>query len=112
MCKENNWANVQWDGGMSQMYRIGANGHFDLLTLGMYLKLYVMSIYKYILNSITHILGNYYVAIFYAGYTEEEIRSDPLPTFSEIELENHTVRVGNHVRFACPVKNLGNYKVI
>ena len=40
------------------------------------------------------------------------LKSGPLPTFADIELSNHTARVGNEVSFACTVKNLGNYKVM
>lgn len=40
------------------------------------------------------------------------LKSGPLPTFADIELSNHTARVGNEVSFACTVKNLGNYKVL
>ena len=39
------------------------------------------------------------------------LKSGPLPTFADIELSNHTARVGNEVSFGCTVKNLGNYKV-
>ena len=39
------------------------------------------------------------------------LKSGPLPTFADIELSNHTARVGNEVSFACTVKDLGNYKV-
>ena len=47
-CKEDNWTNVQWDGGISAIYRIGDNGYFDLSISSMYLKLYIKSKYKYI----------------------------------------------------------------
>ena len=43
------WAKVLWDGGICQIYRIGAGGYFDLFTWGMYLKPYVKSKYNCIL---------------------------------------------------------------
>ena len=39
------------------------------------------------------------------------MKTGPLPTFAEDELEHHRARVGNTVSFSCAVKDLGNYKV-
>ena len=52
-CNENNWAEVQWDGGILGSYRIGANEHFELFTWGMYLKPYVKSKYNCVLYHLT-----------------------------------------------------------
>ena len=40
------------------------------------------------------------------------MESNPLPTFADTELSNHTAEVGDEIKFACKVKNLGAYKVI
>ena len=54
------WAKVLWDGGICQIYRIGAGGYFDLFTLGMYLKPYLKSKY----NCIFILCGNILKIIF------------------------------------------------
>ena len=55
-----------------------------------------------------NIAFNFYV---FLDQRSSSYDSNPLPRFSEPELQNHTVRVGNMVNFACSVEHLGNYKV-
>ena len=50
VCQKDNWAKVQWDGGIASYYRVGTNGSFDLSIVGKYRELSVTSKYKLIIS--------------------------------------------------------------
>ena len=66
----------------------------------------------YSLDFCISLKNNSSIVLFISEHRTMPLKSGPLPTFADIELSNHTARVGNEVSFACTVKNLGNYKVL